>query len=507
MIKRRIYHRASLCKEDSMEYIMGIDLGTSGAKISIQSADGRAFHGCTAPYPLYNQGPGCAEQRPEEWWQAVCGGIRRLLDESGVSPQKVLAVGFSGQMHGLVTLDERGEVIRPAIIHCDTRAGEFKGIASPQELLDWGILNPVFSGFQAASLAWLKRYCPEDFRRIRHILSPKDYLRFRMTGELGTEWTDASATLLFDVARRRWSPQMAERLGLDPAVLCPVHSPCGLCGTVTPKAAEETGLAAGAKVAFGGADQPMQALGNGVTAPGEATCTIGSGGQLFTGCREPLANPRLNTHTFCHVGEDSWYLLGAMLTAGTAFDHMAGLFYAGESRGLIDREVEADMARPPRLVFLPYLNGERSPHMDESLRGVFFGASLEDGRAQYMRAVMEGICFAMRDMLAAFAALGVEPQRMIASGGFTRSPVWMRMMASVLKKPLSTAENRGYQASMGAAMTAGVAAGLYASPEDAVQRCVRFSSQAVEPDPVLAGQYDQQYQRFREVFRQNFREG
>lgn len=484
----------------------GIDLGTSGAKISVTSTDETKTFGLTAPYRLVSRFSGWAEQDPHEWWEAVCGGLRRLLSEHDLCGSSVRAVGFSGQMHGLVLLDENMEVICPAILHCDTRAGEERAAVSRQELLDWGILNQAFSGFQMTSLLWLKKHCPQEYRRIRHVLSPKDYLRFRLTGELGTEWTDASATLLFDVVHRCWSAPMLERIGLDPSVLCEVHGPCECAGTVTSQAALETGLAQGTPVSFGGADQPMQALGNGVLEPGEMTCTIGSGGQLFLSCGKPVVNPALNTHTFCNVQSEGWYQLGAMLTAGTAFQYLANLFYPGESFDVINREVESVLMQESQLVFLPYLNGERSPHMNEKLRGLLFGISLDHTRAHFMRAAMEGICFAMRDMLAVFDSLGAPQGRIVASGGYTRSPVWLQMMATVLGRELTLTENRLYQASTGAAMTAGVCCGVFDSLSQAVSLCVRPGSGSVLPDASRKSFYDKQYERFHSLFAQTYGE-
>lgn len=485
-----------------MQYLAGIDLGTSGAKISLTSLGGSVTYGVTISYPFFSRFPGWAEQDPEDWWNAVCVGMHRLLTEHNILASDVRGVGFSGQMHGLVVLDSEKNVIIPAILHCDTRAGEEKSVVSREELIQWGILNPAFSGFQMTSLLWLKKHRPKKFQRIRHVLSPKDYVRYRLTGELGTEWTDASATLLFDVEHRCWSAPMLERIGLDPAVLSPVSGPCDLCGTVTSVAAQETGLAKGTPVSFGGADQPMQALGNGVLVPGEMTCTVGSGGQLFLNTRQPWVNPDLNTHTFCNVEQESWYQLGAMLTAGTAFQYLAGLFYPGESWETINHEVEDVLDETVQPIFLPYLNGERSPHMNESLRGLMFGMTLECTRAHYMRAAMEGVCFAMRDMMEVLNHLGAPEERMVASGGYTRSPVWMQMMATILGRDLCLTENRSYQASVGAAITAGVGTGIYKSLREGVSCCVHFSGESVNPDPARKAFYEERYAAFRAVFNQ-----
>lgn len=480
-------------------YLLGIDLGTSGAKLCLISEDGSSFYGCTESYELVSERPGYAEEDPEAWWQAVCRGVRTLLARSGIDSRMVRSVGFSGQMHGLVLVDGQGAPVRPAIVHCDARASSYREIATREELLDWGILNLAFSGFQLTTLAWLADHEPQSLEHARHILSPKDYVRYRLTGELGTEWTDAAATLLFDVVHRCWSAQMIERLGIDPALLADVNAPYDRAGSVSAQASAACGLAEGTAVAFGGADQPMQALGNGVTGPGEVTCTVGSGGQLFAGCAHPLVNPRLTTHTFCGVRPCDWYVLGAMLTAGTAFDYMVRLLYPAEGYDVLNAEVEAIMGEPSHAVFLPYLNGERSPHMDEGLRGALTGFSLSDTRAHLLRAVMEGICFAMKDIWGEVAGLGITAQRMIASGGFTRSRVWMKMMASILELPLYVPEHLGYQAGVGAAMIGGVGAGVYASLEEAASALVPPAHLAAEPDAGLQEMYRGQYGRFKDA--------
>lgn len=272
-------------------YLLGIDLGTSGAKLCLISEDGSSFYGCTESYELVSERPGYAEEDPEAWWQAVCRGVRTLLARSGIDSRMVRSVGFSGQMHGLVLVDGQGVPVRPAIVHCDARASSYREIATREELFDWGILNLAFSGFQLTTLAWLADHEPQSLEHARHILSPKDYVRYRLTGEFGTEWTDAAATLLFDVVHRCWSAQMIERLGIDPALLADVNAPYDCAGSVSAQASTACGLAEGTAVAFGGADQPMQALGNGVTGPGEATCTVGGRRAAICRLRASVGKP------------------------------------------------------------------------------------------------------------------------------------------------------------------------------------------------------------------------
>ena len=262
-----------------------------------------------------------------------------------------------------------------------------------EDLIRNGIISPIFSGFQLTSLLWLKKPGTSLYEKITYILSPKDYIRFRLTGELGTEWTDASATLLFDCVHRKWSDAILEKAGICSAWLQNVHSPSEVCGTVSPSAAQQTSLSKTVQVVYGGADQPMQALGNGAIKTRRSDLHHRKRRQMFLCIEEPLVHPRLKVHTFCNVMEKSWYLLGAMLTAGTAFEYFSSLLYGNYHYDLIDIEVSKNISSPSNLFFLPFLCGERSPYMDENLRGAFYGISLSHNRAHFMRAVMEGICF------------------------------------------------------------------------------------------------------------------
>lgn len=490
----------------NINYLVGIDLGTSGVKVSLFAEDMSEFYADTKQYQINSPYDGYAEQNPEDWWDSVCAALKSLNQRKPEAYRSIKAVGLSGQMHGLVLLDKNRQLLGPAIIHCDARAKAYKDFMKTEDLIRNGIISPIFSGFQLTSLLWLKNHGTSLYEKITYILSPKDYIRFRLTGELGTEWTDASATLLFDCVHRKWSDAILEKAGICSAWLQNVHSPSEVCGTVSPSAAQQTSLSKTVQVVYGGADQPMQALGNGAIKQGDLTCTIGSGGQMFLCIEEPLVHPRLKVHTFCNVMEKSWYLLGAMLTAGTAFEYFSSLLYGNYHYDLIDIEVSKNISSPSNLFFLPFLCGERSPYMGENLRGAFYGISLSHNRAHFMRAVMEGICFNMKTIYDEFNKIaGNGPEIAIASGGFIKSNLWTKMMASILDMPLLIPKNKGYQASIGAAMTAGIGTGVYHSLQEAVDTCVSFEDYIAEPDINFIGYYAEKYGQIQEAIKCNYK--
>ena len=423
-------------------------------------------------YPLSTPQPGWAEQDPEDWWRASESALAELGWKEG-DP-----LGFSGQMHGLVALGADDSVLRPAILWNDQRTAaecaeieERVGLRRLIELTG----NRALTGFTAPKLLWLRRHEPEVYERIAHVLLPKDYVRFRLTGERAIDAADASGTLLFDVAGRRWSDEMLELLELPRAWL--------------PDAHESTQIG-------GAGDQAAAALGVGVDGPGRLSVVLGTSGVVFAALPTFAVDPQARVHAFCHAVPGTWHAMGVMLSAAGSLHWLSDTLRVGYD------ELLADAAGwPPGaegLLFAPYLSGERTPHADPDVRGAFTGLGLHHDRGALARAVLEGVAFGLRDSLELLVELGVEPAAARVSGGGARSGLWLRVVASVLGLPLErTAVEEG--SAFGAALLGGVAAGVFASAQEAVASCVRVRD-TVEPDPVWRGAYEEAYVRYRSLY-------
>lgn len=487
-----------------MGYFMGIDLGTSSLKVQIMNEAGMIMGEAGKGYAISVPKYGYAEQNPEEWWDACCGCIQKSLSDSGISPEEIAGVGFSGQMHGLVALDSEGCVIRPAILHCDTRSAQqaerIKALLG-EDMIREHLMNPVFPGFLLCSLCWMRQEEPGLYDRISVVLLPKDFLRYRLTGELGSDFSDASATLAFDVGKGEWCKPLLERLGLDESMFPSCHRSAEICGTVTRQAAALTGLREKTPVVFGGGDQIMQNLGNGVIASGDATVTIGTSGQIFIPTRQPVKNPALNTHTFCSLSDSQWFLMGAILSAGVCLK-WAGEVLGEGPEGFQNADSLAGRIKPGSegLLFLPYLCGERTPLMDADIRGAFLGLKLSTGKEQLMRAVMEGVTFALKSCMDTCRQLGAAPDRLIASGGGTNSKVWLQIQADIFGQPLYIPNVTG--AAVGAAVAAGIGCHAYRDEGEAREAIVRHVA-TIEPDEKNVSLYREYYGLFLEATSQN----
>ncbi len=471
--------------------LIGSDIGTSSAKTVAVDTAGRVLAVAAQEYAVDTPRPGWAEQSPELWMQAVVNTMRRAVTLAGVAPESVQAIGLSGQMHGTVCLGARGDALRPAIIWADQRAAAqvadvYRRIGRVQ-LAAW-TANPLATGFMLATWLWLREHEPQTEQATAYFLLPKDYVRYRLTGEIGTELSDAASTLLFDTAGRRWSAPLLDALGLDAGRLPPVHPSVAVAGGLCAEMAAVTGLLPGTPVIQGGSDQALQALGHGVIAPGVMSSTIGTGGQVFAPTAHPAADPDLRLHCFCHVLPDMWHFESAMLAAGLSLKWLRDTLLPEMTyQDLAD----AAQTVPPGaegLFFLPYLAGERTPHMDPQARGGFVGLTLRHTRAALARAVMEGVVFGMRQGIDLMRALGVRAERIVASGGAAQHPLWLQLQADCFAVPIyrtATVE----AAATGAALLAGVGVGLYADAAEAVRRAVRWLPDAVEPIPANVARY------------------
>jgi xylulokinase len=481
---------------------LGIDVGTSGVKAILVGPEGTVVAARTAPLSLDTPRPGWAEQDPEAWWVASQAAIQGVLAQQPAA--RVAAVGISGQMHSSVFLDRAGTVIRPALLWCDGRTTpecrEIVERAGGEDRLRAWVCNPALEGFTLPKVLWLRNHEPAAFGRLATVLMAKDFVRLRLTGAVGTEPSDASGTLMFDPAGMRWSREMMEAVGLPPSLLPDVGGSSEVLGRVTAQAAKLTGLAAGTPVVGGGADNACGAAGVGAVTPGDGVASWGTSGTVLAPTAEPHVDPGLRAHTFCHVTPGLWYVMGVVLSAGGAFawyrDQFARDLAGTDQRdALLVEEAAGVPAGAEGVTFLPYLQGERTPHRDASLRAAFVGLSLAHSRAHLTRAVLEGVCFALRDSLAILQELGIAPRYLLLTGGGAKSAFIRRLQADVFGLPVTTV-SREEGAAYGAALLAAVGAGAFPDLGAAARRTLERAP-LMDPDPEAHREYGELYARFR----------
>ena len=469
-----------------MTALVGLDVGTTGVKALAVSTGGEVLGRAEDPYGFETPRPGWAEQDPESWWR----GAEAALAALGVGD--IAGIGLSGQMHGLVLLDAEERLLRPAILWNDQRTGaecdEIERLVGGRARLVELTGNRALPGFTAPKLLWVRRHEPDVYKRIAHVLLPKDYLRLRLTGERAIDAADASGTLLFDVARRRWSEELLAALEVPAGWLPPVLESPEVSGRTTD----------GTRVAAGAGDQAAGALGVGVDRVGPLSVVLGTSGVVFAALPGYAADPEGRVHAFCHAVPGGWHAMGVMLSAAGSLRWLRDAVAPGEPFAALTAEAERWGPGTEGLAFLPYLAGERTPHVDPDARGAFVGLSLRHDRGALVRAVLEGVAYALRDSLELIRGLGVEPESARVSGGGSRSELWLRIVASVLDLPLErTAAEEG--AAYGAALLGGVAAGVFGDVHEAVAATVRVTG-AVEPEPAWREAYADGYARFRELY-------
>ncbi|MEA2087495.1 MAG: xylulokinase [Candidatus Caldatribacteriota bacterium] len=487
-----------------MDYLLGIDIGTSGTKGVLMDREGKIYARAGREYSIDIPQPGWAEQDTEMWWEATIQVIREVIKKPEVKPQQIRGIGLSGQMHGTVFLDKNLQPFRPAIIWADQRSSsqcEFIYQKIGKERLAELTGNPVATGFMCSTLLWMKENQPEMCSKIYKVILAKDYIRYRLTGNLGVEVTDASSTLLLDIKRRCWSEELLNIFDLPLKILPEeVHESQEVAGYLLAEAVRDIGLLEGTPVVYGGGDQSMQAIGNGVIRPGILSSTIGTGGQLFITVDKFTYDPKLRIHTFCHAIPNTYHLLGAILSAGLSLKWLReNILQTPDSYRIFDGEVEKIRAGSEGIIFLPYLLGERSPYMNPQAKGVFFGLSLKHHRVHLIRAVMEGTVFALRDCLEAFEELGVKIEQVIASGGGAKSRVWRQMQADIFNKEISMTQSIE-QAAMGAAILAGVGVGIYKDVEDGCKKVVKLKEEKIKPIPENVDIYHKQFEIFKSLY-------
>ena len=491
-----------------MAYLIGVDLGTSGTKTVLFAEDGTVAASCTIEYPLYQPQNGWAEQDPLDWWNAVCGTTKAVIAKAGISASEIKGVGLSGQMHGLVMLDKSGNVLRKSIIWCDQRtAKECEEITQKvgAENLIKITANPALTGFTASKIMWVKNNEPEIYEKCAHILLPKDFIRYKLTGEFATEVSDASGMQLLDVPNRKWSDQVLDALQIDKSLLGKVYESPEITGKVTKAASDLTGLAEGTAVVGGAGDNAAAAVGTGTVQDGRAFTTIGTSGVVFAHTSKLSIDPKGRVHTFCCAVPGAWHVMGVTQGAGLSlkwfrdnFCHEEMIAAAGMKKDpyfLMDKQAEQIPIGSDRLLYLPYLMGERTPHLDPNCRGVFFGLSAMHTRQHLLRAVMEGVTFSQRDSVEVLREMGVSINEMLACGGGGSSPLWRQMLADVYDCPVKTVVSKEGPA-LGVAILAGAGTGVYSSVQDGCAAVIKTNS---PQNPI--SQNSAEYEKFYNIYR------
>lgn len=480
--------------------LLGIDVSTTGVKALVIDADGAIIDSVTSPLHLSNPRPLWSEQQPHDWWEAAINSIQHVLRE--ISAHEVGAIGLTGQMHGLVLLDDDGVVLRPAILwndqRCAAECDEIRARAGKERLIQISG-NDALAGFTAPKILWVRNHEREVYDRASHVLLPKDYLRYRLTGEYAMDKADGSGTLLFDLQKRDWSSEILEVLSIPRAWLPTTFEGPEITGRVMPRAAEATGLPGGTPVVAGGGDQSAQAVGVGAIRPGVLAVTLGTSGVVFAATEKPLVESQGRLHAFCHAVPERWHLMGVMLSAAGSLQWYRDAMCPNISFDELVNEAARVAAGSDGLLFLPYLCGERTPHPDPLARGSFVGLTNRHTRAHLTRAVLEGVAFALKDIFFLMHDVGLrEIDQVRVSGGGAKSSVWRQILADVLESELVTV-NTTEGAAYGAALLAGVAAGIWPTVDSACAQTIRVSDR-VSPNVDNVSRYAEMYRHYQSLY-------
>jgi xylulokinase len=496
---------------------LGIDIGTSGTKTLAIDAKGAILASASAEYPCSFPKPGWSEQDPELWWEATKSTIQAVLAKGGIKPSDVTGIGLSGQMHGSVFLNENGKVIRPALLWNDQRTAaecaEIESRAGGRESLIRMVGNLALTGFTAPKILWLRNHEPANWAKVKQVLLPKDYVRYRLTGTYATEVSDASGTLLLDVANRRWSKELLAKLDLDVSLLPPCYESFEVSAKISPIGADATGLNVGTAVVGGGGDQPAGAVGNGIVRPGAVSATMGTSGVVFAHTPEPGFDPLGRLQRGCHAVPGAWHVMGVVLSAGGSFqwyrNHLGqAAIEAAKAQGidpyfLLTADAEKAGPGAEGLFFLPYLTGERTPHFDPDAKGGWIGLTVRHGQPHLVRSVLEGATYAMRDSLELIREMGVSLSEIRLSGGGARNPLWKQIQADIYGQEVCTI-NASEGPAFGVALLAQVGTGGFSSVPEACDATIRV----VETTPKNAANaafYDRAYPIYKKLY-QDLRE-
>ena len=481
---------------------LGIDVGTGGSRALLVDERGGVRAGYTSVHEdMHMERPLWAEQRPENWWDAVMDAVRGVLAKAGVNGAEIKGIGLSGQMHGLVILDSAHRVIRPSLIWCDQRSQaqvDFVNAEVGREKILEYTANPVLTGFTLPKLLWVRDHEPENFARVKKMLLPKDYVRFRLTGEFASEVSDASGTSVFDVVKRRWSWEMMEALGLDRAILPECYESSEVTGHITAEVAALTGLKAGTPVVGGGGDQASSAVGNGIVEEGIVSCTLGTSGVVFAYMEKVAYDPAGRVHTFCHAVRDKWHVMGVTQGAGLSLQWFRNQLAPGTDYDALTAEAAHSPTGAQGLFWLPYLMGERTPHLDATIRGGWIGLTAKHKRADLIRAIIEGVSYSQRDCLDIIEGLGVAVNSVRASGGGAQSAFWRRLLAGILHKRVVTLETQEGSA-YGAALLALAGTGTYGSVPEVCRAAIR-ETDSLSPDVIEAVFYERRHKIYQALY-------
>lgn len=484
-----------------MKLFLGLDISTTGAKALLINENGGVVCSATAPLTLSTPHPLWSEQDPRDWWIGISKSIHMALEQAGISGSDVTAIGLTGQMHGLVMLDEHGEVLRPAILWNDQRTGEqceeMRTRLGKEHLIQI-TGNDALPGFTAPKILWVQQNEPEIYARARHILLPKDYIRYRLTGSYAMDKADGSGTILFDLKTRTWSPEILSALEIPASWLPSTFEGPEVTGTVSALAAAETGLVQGIPVVGGGGDQSAQAVGVGAVQPGIIALTLGTSGVVFASTESPLVEPEGRLHAFCHAVPERWHFMGVMLSAAGSLQWYRDTLAPGVSFDTLVSEAGDIKAGSGGLLFLPYLTGERTPYPDPLVRAAWVGLTVRHTRAHMTRAVLEGVAFGIKDSFTLILQAGLGSIKQVRmSGGGAKSGLWRQIMADVLGVELVTV-NTTEGAAFGAALLAEVGAGIYENVSAACEATIQITGHTFPTHDTHA--YQDYYPHYRAMY-------
>jgi xylulokinase len=496
-----------------MNHLIGLDVGTTGVKGVLINENGKIVSSDFQDFPLLLPRPGWAEQHPDEWWSATVRTLQNLMAKVRIPLKSLKGLSLSGQMHGLVCLDEDARVIRPAILWCDQRTtAQCRSITravGPTQLIRM-TCNPALEGFTLPKLQWVREHEPSHYMRIAKILLPKDYVRYRLTGIMGMEVSDAAGTLMFDVTKRTWSTALLKKLDIPLDFLPAVHESIDVAGELSSSAAKATGLPVGLPIVYGGADNTCAAVGNGIIEEGLVAVSIGTSGTVIAPTKSVRRDRLGRVHTFNHSVPMLWYLMGVMQAAGLSLkwyrDHfgavekaMAG-YAGGDAYDYLSKEAEQAPAGSTGLIWLPYLQGERTPHLDANARGVLFGVTAHHTRAHVIRSVLEGVVYGLRDSLEIIRSMRVPIREIRLTGGGAKSRLWRQIQADVFDHEVVTI-NVDEGPAFGAAIIAGVGIGVFRTFKEAAERIIRVTDR-IAPIRAHARLYDRYYRIYRTLYKQ-----
>lgn len=489
---------------------LGIDVGTGGTRAVLVDQAGRVVGSATSEHaPMQSPHIGWAEQDPQDWWGAASNAIQKCLRKTQIAPGEIVCVGLTGQMHGLVLLDAQGRVLRRSIIWCDQRTAEqcrqITEKIGARELIE-RTANPALTNFTLPKIWWVQQHEPAIWSRVRRILLPKDYVRYRLTGTSAIDVAEASGTLFFDVARRKWSAEMLKDSGIDEELLPKVYESQEICGRVSKDGAEATGLAAGTPVVAGAGDQAAGAVGMGIVRAGAVSATIGTSGVVFAATSKPVLDPLGRIHTFCHAVPGQWHVMGVTQAAGLSLrwfrDQFGARSDSSDAAKDAYEQLTAEAASAPPgadgLLWAPYLMGERTPHLDPHARGAFVGITAQHTRGHLVRAILEGVAFSLRDSLEIFSELQIPVESIRLGGGGARSALWRQIQADVYARTVDFPEAEEGPA-FGAALLAGVGAGAWPGVQEACDLAVRVARQ-IAPEERHAARMFRQYGIYRQMY-------